>query len=66
MVKNMGTADRIVRTVLGVAGIVLGIALGGLWWIATGVGVVFLATSAVSSCPLYLPFGISTRRKTGA
>ena len=66
MVNNMGTADRVVRTVLGIAGIALGIALGGLWWIATALGVVFLATSAVSSCPLYLPFGISTRRKSGA
>lgn len=66
MVKNMGSADRIIRAVLGVAGIVLGIVLGGLWWIAAGVGVVFLLTSTISFCPLYAPFRISTRKKSEA
>ena len=66
MVKNMGSADRIIRTVLGIAGIVLGIVLGGLWWIAAGLGVVFLATSIISFCPLYAPFKISTRKKVEA
>ncbi len=63
MVKNMGSADRIIRTVLGIAGIVLGFVLGGLWWIAAGLGVVLLATSAISFCPLYAPFKISTRKR---
>lgn len=63
MVRNMGNADRIIRTVLGIGGIVLGIVLGGLWWIAAGLGVVFLLTSSISFCPLYAPFKISTRKK---
>lgn len=63
MVKNMGSADRIIRTVLGIGGIVLGFVLGGLWWIAAGLGVVFLATSTISFCPLYAPFKISTRKR---
>lgn len=63
MVKNMGRADRVVRSILGIGGIILGLVLGGLWWIAAALGVVFLATSAVSFCPLYAPFRFSTRGK---
>ncbi|MCV2393542.1 DUF2892 domain-containing protein [Actinotalea sp. M2MS4P-6] len=64
MTANMGTTDRIVRAVAGVAlvvaafvagiGSVLGIVLAVL-------AVVMLATSAVSFCPLYKVFGLSTR-----
>jgi len=61
--KNMGKLDRTIRTVLGVLLIitaaVLQVATGGLWWIGL-LGVVFLATSAVSTCPLYIPFRINT------
>ena len=63
MVKNMGTTDRTIRTVLGIAFIVTGFVAGGWTWILAALGVVFLVTSAVSSCPLYLPFGISTRKR---
>ena len=66
MAKNMGSADRIIRAILGVAGIVVGIVLGGWFWIAAGLGVVFLVTASVSTCPLYMPFGISTRKKSEA
>ena len=65
MTRNMGTADRIVRTILGVAFIVLAVVFGGWVWVLGALGVVFLATSVVSTCPLYMPFGLSTRRKTG-
>lgn len=60
MKLNVGTADRIIRIILGLAGI--GIALAGIspWgW----VGVVPLATGAVSFCPLYVALGLSTRKK---
>ena len=63
MAKNMGSADRIIRTVLGIAFIVAAIILGGWFWILGAFGVIFLATSLVSTCPLYMPFGLSTRRK---
>lgn len=63
MKKNMGSVDRIIR-------VVLAIVFGVLFFtkMVTGVfgiillvlGVVFLLTSFVSFCPLYLPFGIST------
>lgn len=66
MKKNMGNADRIIRTVLGVAFIVLAAVFGGWVWILGALGVVFIATSLVSTCPLYMPFGISTRGRKGA
>lgn len=63
MAKNMGSADRIIRTVLGIAFIVVAALAGGWFWILGAFGVIFLATSLVSTCPLYMPFGLSTRRK---
>lgn len=63
MKKNMGSGDRIVRTIIAVV-------LGALYYtdvIGGTVGLVlvilagvFLLTSLVSFCPLYAPFGIST------
>lgn len=64
MVKNMGGIDRLVRTVLAVAFIIAAIALGGWFWILGALGVIFLVTAATSSCPLYAPFGITTRKKS--
>jgi len=66
MVKNMGSADRIIRAILGVVGIVLAVVYGGWVWIAGGLGIVFLATSTISFCPLYAPFKLSTRKKSQA
>jgi len=57
MKKNMGSVDRILRIVIGVVVIALGI-YNKAWW---GVlGIIPLFTASVSSCPLYMPFGIST------
>lgn len=64
MVKNMGSIDRTVRLILGLVFIVVAILQGAWFWILGALGLVFLATSAVSSCPLYMPFGISTRKKS--
>ena len=66
MVKNMGSADRIIRAILGVVGIVLAVIYGGWVWIAGGLGIVFLATSTISFCPLYAPFKLSTRKRSQA
>ena len=66
MKKNMGSTDKIIRilfaivvavlfyteTVQGTLAIVLGI-------LAT----IMVATSFISFCPLYVPFGISTCKK---
>ena len=61
--KNMGSADRIIRVVVAlIIGIlymtnVISGTLGIVLLIFAGV---FLLTSLVSTCPLYLPFGINT------
>ena len=64
--KNVGKGDKIIRYVLGVllvlAGIVLQITTGGLWWLAL-VGAALVLTAAFSFCLLYLPFRISTKGK---
>ena len=63
MKKNMGTADRIIRTAIAV---VIGVlyftgVLGGTLALILGiVAVLFLLTSLVSFCPTYTLFGIST------
>jgi hypothetical protein len=63
MRKNMGTVDRVIRTLIAVAIAVLyftGVLGGTLALILGVVAVIFLLTSLVSFCPGYLPFGIST------
>jgi hypothetical protein len=66
MKKNMGSADRIIRVIIAVAIAVLyftGIIEGTLGLVLIGLAVVFVLTSLVSVCPLYLPFGMSSLRK---
>ncbi len=67
MKKNMGTVDRVIRVSLVVLIAILYFTnvISGTWVIILGVlAVVFLATSLVGFCPLYLPFGISTRKQS--
>ena len=64
--KNMGTLDRIIRLVLAAAVAVLYFTgnLSGLAAIILGVlAVIFVFTSFVGFCPLYVPFGLSTRKQ---
>ncbi len=68
MTKNMGTADRVVRTVLAVAmgaAYATGVVTGTLGIVLIVLAAVFLLTSLVSFCPLYLPVGLSTAGKGG-
>ena len=63
MTKNLSTVDRIVRVVIAAVFAVLLITgvVSGIWATILGIlAVVFLATSLVSFCPLYAPFGITT------
>lgn len=65
MTKNMGTKDRLIRTVVALAIIVLYVAgtISGVTAIVLGlVAAAFLVTSSVGYCPGYVPFGISTRK----
>lgn len=66
MTKNMGTADRVIRSVIALAVVVLYFTgrISGTVAILLGiVAIAFLVTSLVGWCPSYLPFGISTRKQ---
>ena len=66
MKKNLGMLDRVLR-------FVVAIIIGYLFFtnqIAGGIGIVlliiagvFLVTSLISSCPLYMLLGLSTRKE---
>jgi len=65
MKKNMGYADRVIRILAAV--IVIGlyftnIISGTIAVILLIISAVFILTSFVSFCPLYYPFGISTKK----
>jgi uncharacterized membrane protein YkgB len=67
MKQNMGTIDRVVRllVVVVIAALFYAGKLSGLAATLLGiVAVAFLITSIVGWCPGYLPFGISTRKRT--
>jgi hypothetical protein len=66
MTKNMGTADRAIRTVLAliVAGLYFTGRISGIVGIVLLViAAVFLVTSLFAWCPGYLPFRFSTRAR---
>ena len=66
MKKNMGSMDRVIRLGIAVVIAVLyftGVISGTVAIVLGILAVVFIATSMVSTCPLYLPFGLSTRGK---
>lgn len=63
MKKNVGQLDRLIRIVLGIAVLSLFFFVNGSWkWISL-LGIVLIFTGTINFCPLYLPFGISTRSK---
>jgi hypothetical protein len=65
MKLNMGKADRTIR-------VLIAIVLGTLYFthvisgftaiILLALSGIFILTSLISFCPLYLPFGLSTRK----
>jgi len=66
MKLNMGNLDRIIRVVVAAVIAVLyftGVISGTVALILGILAVVFVLTSLVGSCPLYLPFGLSTKGK---
>lgn len=65
MKKNMGTADRVIRTLIAIGIGVLyftGQISGTLAIVLGAFAIIFLLTSMVSWCPIYSPFGISSRK----
>ena len=64
--KNMGSTDRIIRTLLAAIIFVLiftNVLSGALAWVLGSLAVIFLVTSFVSFCPLYLPFKFSIKKE---
>jgi len=66
MKTNMGTADKIIRIAIAVLVAVLyftGVISGTLVIVLLVLAGVFVLTSLISFCPLYLPFGLNTGKK---
>ena len=63
MKRNMGNADRIIRVLIAAVIAVLyftNVITGTLAYVLLALGGIFVLTSLVSFCPLYVPFKIST------
>jgi len=60
MNKNVGSVDKVIRLIIGVAIIGAGIVFKS-WWGAIGIVPIF--TALINWCPLYFPFGIKTCKK---
>jgi len=66
MKQNMGTADRVIRTLIAIGIAVLyftGRISGTLAIVLGVVAVVFLLTSFAGRCPGYIPLGLSTHKR---
>jgi hypothetical protein len=66
MKKNIGTIDRVIRILIAVVFAVLyftQIVSGTFGIVLLVLGGVFILTSLISFCPIYFPFGLSTRKK---
>ena len=66
MKKNMGTADKVIRILVAIVIAVLyftNVITGTLGIVLLALGAVFVLTSIVSFCPLYLPVGLKTNKK---
>jgi hypothetical protein len=66
MKKNMGNVDKVIRIL--VALVVIGLYLahiisGVVAIVLIIIAAIFVLTSMLSFCPLYLPFGINTDKK---
>lgn len=58
MSRNVGTIDRVLRVVVGLA--LIGLAATGKIGVWGWIGVVLLGTAAIGWCPPYQIFGINT------
>jgi len=66
MKKNMGTTDKTLRIILAIVFAVLiyfNVITGAAAWVLGILAVVFLLTSMMGFCPLYLPIKLNTAKK---
>ncbi|MEO7989541.1 MAG: DUF2892 domain-containing protein [Chryseolinea sp.] len=67
MKKNMGSADRIIRVIIAAIMVTFSFTgiISGMWGLVLiALSAIFVLTSLVSFCPMYLPFGLSTLRES--
>jgi hypothetical protein len=57
MPTNVGGMERLLRIIAGIAILVVGPAMIGMWAL---IGVIPILTGSLGWCPMYLPFGINT------
>lgn len=65
MKKNMGTIDKVIRILVAAVVVILyftHVISGTLAIILLILSGIFIVTSFLSFCPLYFPFGLSTRK----
>ena len=55
--KNVGSADKVIRLVVGIAIVAWGVYAQSWWGV---VGLVPIGTALMGVCPAYIPLGIST------
>jgi uncharacterized membrane protein len=66
MKKNMGTIDKTIRILVAVVVVILyftHVISGVLAIVLLALSAIFVVTSLISFCPIYLPLGLSTRKK---
>jgi len=66
MKKNMGSTDKGIRVVIALVIAALyyfNVIEGTLAYVLMAFALIFLLTSLISFCPLYLPLGINTKKK---
>jgi hypothetical protein len=66
MKKNMGTVDKVIRILVAVVVVTLyftNVISGTLGIILLALSAIFVVTSIVNICPLYMLLGLSTRKK---
>lgn len=61
MKTNIGTTDRTLRLIAGIAILAAGAYFKSWWGL---VGLIPLATASIRFCPVYLPFGFSSKKET--
>ena len=67
MKKNIGTADRVIRILI--AGVIVALYMshvinGTLAIVLLAVSAIFILTSFIGVCPLYMLFGLKTTKNT--